>query len=95
MEIEGASAVVTGGASGIGEAVALGCAAAGAHAVCLDVDADGSASFEGLTGSGQFALLLADVGDGPAGATLGQPLAVHAPRPAICAPASLAKHSLI
>jgi NAD(P)-dependent dehydrogenase (short-subunit alcohol dehydrogenase family) len=43
FSLEGRTAAVIGAASGIGEAVALGCAAQGAHVACLDLDADGAA----------------------------------------------------
>ena len=40
--LEGKNAAVVGAASGIGEAVAIGCAAQGARVTCLDVDPDGA-----------------------------------------------------
>ena len=43
FSLEGRAAAVVGGGSGIGEAVAVGCAEAGAHVSCLDIDADAAA----------------------------------------------------
>jgi NAD(P)-dependent dehydrogenase (short-subunit alcohol dehydrogenase family) len=43
FDLSGKTAVVIGGASGIGEAVALGCAAQGARLVCLDVNEEAAA----------------------------------------------------
>jgi NAD(P)-dependent dehydrogenase (short-subunit alcohol dehydrogenase family) len=43
FDLTGKTAVVIGAASGIGEAVALGCAAQGARIVCLDVNAEAAA----------------------------------------------------
>ena len=43
FSLEGRTAAVVGGGSGIGEAVAIGCAEAGAHVSCLDIDADAAA----------------------------------------------------
>ena len=43
FSLEGRSAAVVGGGSGIGEAVAIGCAEAGAHVSCLDIDTDAAA----------------------------------------------------
>lgn len=40
FSLHGKTAVVIGGASGIGEAVALGCARQGARVICLDVNED-------------------------------------------------------
>lgn len=64
MRIEGSVAVVTGGASGIGRASALGFAAAGADVVVADVDLDGAQSTAGeIEALGRRALALpADVG---------------------------------
>lgn len=60
MELSGASALVTGGASGLGAATARRLAAAGAHVVVLDLNAElGTAFAEEIGGS--FAL--ADVTD--------------------------------
>lgn len=42
FSLQGKNAAVVGGASGIGEAVAIGCAAQGACVTCLDVDLDGA-----------------------------------------------------
>ena len=43
FSLEGRTAAVVGGGSGIGEAVAIGCAEAGAHVCCLDRDLDAAA----------------------------------------------------
>ena len=43
FSLEERSAAVVGGGSGIGEAVAIGCAEAGAHVSCLDIDTDAAA----------------------------------------------------
>jgi NAD(P)-dependent dehydrogenase (short-subunit alcohol dehydrogenase family) len=43
FSLEGKKAAVVGAASGIGEAIALGCALQGAHVACLDRDLDGAA----------------------------------------------------
>ena len=43
FSLEGRTAAVVGGGSGIGEAVAIGCAEAGAHVSCLDIDPDAAA----------------------------------------------------
>ena len=43
FSLEGRAAAVVGGGSGIGEAVAIGCAEAGARVSCLDIDADAAA----------------------------------------------------
>ena len=40
FSLKGRAAAIVGGGSGIGEAVAVGCAEAGAHVSCLDIDAD-------------------------------------------------------
>ena len=40
FSLEGKTAAVIGGASGIGEAIALGCAKQGARVICLDVNED-------------------------------------------------------
>jgi NAD(P)-dependent dehydrogenase (short-subunit alcohol dehydrogenase family) len=42
FSLEGKNAAVVGAASGIGEAVAIGCAEQGASVTCLDVDLDGA-----------------------------------------------------
>ena len=44
FSLAGRSAAVVGAGSGIGEAVAIGCAEAGAHVHCLDVNAVGAAA---------------------------------------------------
>ena len=66
MKLDGASALVTGGASGLGAATARRLAAAGAHVVVVDLNADLGKAFADDIG-GTFAL--ADVTD---------PTAVHA-----------------
>ena len=43
FSLDGRAAAVVGGGSGIGEAVAIGCAEAGAHVSCLDIDAAAAA----------------------------------------------------
>ena len=43
FSLEGRTAAIVGGGSGIGEAVAIGCAEAGAHVSCLDIDTDAAA----------------------------------------------------
>ena len=43
FSLEGRTAAIAGGGSGIGEAVAIGCAEAGAYVSCLDIDADAAA----------------------------------------------------
>ena len=43
FSLEGRTAAVVGSGSGIGEAVAIGCAEAGAHVSCLDIDTDAAA----------------------------------------------------
>ena len=43
FSLEGRTAAVVGSGSGIGEAVAIGCAEAGAYVSCLDIDADAAA----------------------------------------------------
>ena len=43
FSLEERTAAVVGGGSGIGEAVAIGCAEAGARVSCLDIDADAAA----------------------------------------------------
>ena len=43
FSLEGRTAAIVGSGSGIGQAVAVGCAEAGARVHCLDVDADGAA----------------------------------------------------
>ncbi len=43
FSLEGRTAAVVGGGSGIGEAVAIGCAEAGAYVSCLDIDTDAAA----------------------------------------------------
>jgi NAD(P)-dependent dehydrogenase (short-subunit alcohol dehydrogenase family) len=54
MELKGTSAIVTGGASGLGEATARVLAAAGAHVVIADLNEDAGQQVAAETG-GQFA----------------------------------------
>lgn len=42
FRLDGQRAVVTGGASGLGEAIALGFASFGAEVACLDIDLEGA-----------------------------------------------------
>ena len=51
FSLEGRTAAVVGGGSGIGEAVAIGCAEAGAHVSCLDIDADAAAGTAAAIGA--------------------------------------------
>ena len=60
MEIEGASALVTGGGSGLGAATARTLAGAGARVVVLDLDPEGAATVATEIGGGA---LTADVAD--------------------------------
>ena len=58
-EVEGRTAIVTGGASGIGRATALALARAGAKVVIADiVEAQADATAAQVTGSGGAALAL-------------------------------------
>src|SRR5688572_18026209 len=57
------TALVTGGASGIGAAVATHLAALGAHVTVLDLDAEGAAKVAARIGGDSYAL---DLSDGPA-----------------------------
>ena len=51
--LQGRIAVVTGGGSGIGQAIALGYAKEGAHVVVLDINADTAAeTAKSITGAG-------------------------------------------
>src|ERR1700722_12151178 len=54
MELNGSSAIVTGGASGLGEATARVLAAAGAHVVIADLNEEAGKRVAGEIG-GQFA----------------------------------------
>ncbi|MDE0358724.1 MAG: SDR family NAD(P)-dependent oxidoreductase [Gammaproteobacteria bacterium] len=68
FSLEGRAAAVVGGGSGIGEAVAIGCAEAGAHVSCLDIDAD-AASRTAATiraAGGEAASARLDIMDGEA-----------------------------
>ncbi|MCK6212690.1 3-hydroxybutyrate dehydrogenase [Georgenia sp. EYE_87] len=60
--LAGRTALVTGGASGIGAAVARELAAHGAHVLVCDVDADGAAAVATEIGGEAWALDLADTG---------------------------------
>jgi NAD(P)-dependent dehydrogenase (short-subunit alcohol dehydrogenase family) len=68
FSLEGKNAAVVGAASGIGEAVAMGCAEQGAFVACLDVDVDGAArtadTIRGLGGEAHAERV--DILDGPA-----------------------------
>lgn len=56
MDIKGGSAIVTGGATGLGFATARRLAEAGAHVISLDLpDSDGAAAAAALSGSAGFA----------------------------------------
>src|SRR4051812_582676 len=73
MDIKGHAAVVTGGASGLGAAIAEELARAGAKVACLDVNLDGARAVAeriggcavrgGVTGGGQAAAALAQARD--------------------------------
>ena len=68
FSLEGRSAAVVGGGSGIGEAVAIGCGEAGAYVCCLDVNAEAAAgtaaTMRGAGGEASSARL--DILDGTA-----------------------------
>lgn len=68
FSLEGRNAAIVGGGSGIGEAVAIGCAEQGAYVRCLDVDLDGAvetaATIRELGGEADAAAV--DILDGPA-----------------------------
>ena len=68
FSLEGRTAAIVGGGSGIGEAVAIGCAEAGAHVSCLDIDtaaaADTAATIRAAGGDADAAHL--DILDGAA-----------------------------
>ena len=68
FSLEGRAAAVVGGGSGIGEAVAVGCAEAGAHVSCLDIDADAAARTAATirAAGGEAASARLDIMDGPA-----------------------------
>jgi NAD(P)-dependent dehydrogenase (short-subunit alcohol dehydrogenase family) len=55
-ELNGRTAVVTGGASGIGRGIARALAAEGMRVAVADLDADGAAAVAGELGEGAFAL---------------------------------------
>ncbi len=52
FRLDGKIAAIIGAGSGIGEAVALGCAAHGAHAVCLDINENAAAIVAAVIQSG-------------------------------------------
>ena len=68
FSLEGRAAAVVGSGAGIGEAVAIGCAEAGAHVSCLDIDVDAAtrtaATIREAGGRATSARL--DIMDGPA-----------------------------
>ena len=68
FSLEGSAAAVVGSGAGIGEAVAIGCAEAGAHVSCLDIDMDAAtrtaATIREAGGRATSARL--DIMDGPA-----------------------------
>ena len=68
FSLEGRAAAVVGGGSGIGEAVAVGCAEAGAHVSCLDIDADAAARTAATirAAGGEAASARVDILDGAA-----------------------------
>jgi 3-oxoacyl-[acyl-carrier protein] reductase len=65
FEVTGQTAIVTGGATGIGEAIAQRLACAGAQIVVVDLDVDGAEQVAEKLGSKSFALQ-ADVADSAA-----------------------------
>lgn len=75
MRFDAKRFVITGAASGIGRAIAVGAHADGAEVVAVDRDAGGLDSLAGELGSGRFEALALDLGDGAAvdvaGADLG------------------------
>ncbi len=68
FSLEGRAAAIVGGGSGIGEAVAIGCAEAGAHVSCLDIDADAAARTAATirAAGGEAASARLDIMDGEA-----------------------------
>ena len=67
FDLTGKTAVVIGAGSGIGAAVALGCATEGARVVCLDVDEEAAArvAAEGTAGGGRCEAGVLDIRDSP------------------------------
>lgn len=63
FSLDGQVAVVTGSASGLGKAIALGLAGAGAHVVCADVQADANREVADEIGSNRSSAFQADVTD--------------------------------
>jgi NAD(P)-dependent dehydrogenase (short-subunit alcohol dehydrogenase family) len=68
FDLTGKTAVVIGAGSGIGEAVALGCAAQGARVVCLDLNEEAAArvAARGTAGGGQCEAGAIEICDGAA-----------------------------
>ncbi|MCY3547927.1 MAG: SDR family NAD(P)-dependent oxidoreductase [Gemmatimonadetes bacterium] len=70
FSLAGRSAAVVGAGSGIGEAVAIGCAEAGARVHCLDIDAEGAAATAAAIresdGNSRATSAQVDILDGPA-----------------------------
>ncbi len=68
FSLSGRTAVVVGGGSGIGEAVAIGCAEAGAHLSCFDIDGAAAARTAAIVraAGGEAAAAPLDILDGPA-----------------------------
>jgi NAD(P)-dependent dehydrogenase (short-subunit alcohol dehydrogenase family) len=66
MELAGAHVAVTGGGSGLGEAVAQALAARGARVTVIDRQAEAAARVAGATGGHALALDVTDEGAGPA-----------------------------
>ena len=67
FDLTGKTAAVIGAGSGIGEAVALGCASQGARVVCLDVNAEAAqrVAAKGTAGGGLCEAGAIDICDGP------------------------------
>ena len=68
FSLKGRNAAIVGGGSGIGEAVAIGCAEAGARVSCLDIDADAAARTAATiqANGGEADSARVDILDGPA-----------------------------
>ena len=68
FSLEGSAAAVVGSGAGIGEAVAIGCAEAGAHVSCLDIDVDAATRTAATIrdAGGQATSARLDIMDGPA-----------------------------